>query len=193
MAKRKRTTHRGQAVRDDQRGLIPGWVWLLLGVAMGLSLAVFLVTAGLWRPQGTPEVPQPRVAATPEGPTELAELAAPPAAPKRSEYDFYTVLPEMEVVIPDSEIEQRVLRREEERQGPYLLQVGSFRQPADAEKAKVELAFLGLVATITPVRINGEDWHRVRLGPFDGVREMDAVKRSVQDAGFQVLVLSERG
>ncbi len=191
MAARRRPSPRSrQAVRDEHRGLIPGWVWLLLGVAMGLSLAVFLVTAGLWRPQGAPEVPQPR-AGLDDDPAELAELAAPPPA-RRSEYDFYTVLPEMEVVIPDTEIEQRVQRREEQRPGSYLLQVGSFRRPEDAEKAKVELAFLGIVAAIIPVRINGQDWHRVRVGPFEDVREMDQVKRRVQEAGYQVLVLSER-
>ena len=42
------------------------------------------------------------------------------------------------------------------------------------------------VATITPVRVNGQDWHRVRVGPFDNVREMDAVKRRVQKDGYQV-------
>lgn len=191
MANRRRTARRGQAVRDDQRGLIPGWVWLLLGMAMGVVLVVFVVTAGLWRPQGRPDLPQPRADAG-KDPAELAELAAPRPAP-RNEYDFYTVLPEMEVVIPDAEIQQRVLRREEQRPGSYLLQVGSFRQPADAEKAKAELAFLGLVATITPVKINNQDWFRVRVGPFSDVREMDSVKRRVQESGYQVLVLSERG
>lgn len=192
MANHRRTGRRGQAVRDDQRGLIPGWVWLLLGMAMGVALVVLLVAAGLWRPQPAPELPQPRATAAGSDPDELAELATPaPAA--RNDYDFYTVLPEMEVVIPEAEIEQRVLRREEQRPGSYLLQVGSFRNSEDAEKAKVELAFLGIVAAITPVEINGQDWHRVRVGPFADVREMDSVKRRVQEAGYQVLVLSERG
>ncbi len=191
MARRRTTTRTRQAVRDDQRGLIPGWVWLLLGMAMGVVLVVFVVTAGLWRPHGGADLPQPRADSTKE-PAELAELAAPPPAP-RSEYDFYTVLPEMEVVIPDAEIQERVLRREEQRPGSYLLQVGSFRQPQDAEKAKAELAFLGLIATITPVKINNQDWFRVRVGPYSDVREMDSVKRRVQEAGYQVLVLSERG
>ncbi|MDJ0653022.1 MAG: SPOR domain-containing protein [Xanthomonadales bacterium] len=188
MAAARRKTGR-QAVRDQDVGAVPGWVWMLLGMAMGGALAVFLMTAGIFRSQPPRDLPQPRVE-TQGDEGELAELAQPESP--ETDYDFYTVLPEMEVVIPDQEIEQRVQRRESEREGPYVLQVGSFRNPDDAERTKAELAFLGIVAQVASVEVNQATWHRVRVGPIESVREMDALKRRLQDGGFQVLVLKER-
>ncbi|MEM6937137.1 MAG: SPOR domain-containing protein [Pseudomonadota bacterium] len=184
---RKKTSGRGrQAIRDGEQKVVPGWVWLLLGVAMGVCLSVFLVMAGFLR-QPRADLPRPNPTAR-----EPAAVAAEEVAPK-DEFDFFTVLPEMEVVIPEAEIEQRVNEREElaASRGPYLLQVASLRRADDAERMKAELAFLGLVADVVEVKINDVRWHRVRIGPMTSLREIDGVKRQLQSAGYSVLVLSE--
>ncbi|MEM9531037.1 MAG: SPOR domain-containing protein [Pseudomonadota bacterium] len=188
MAKAKRRSPR-QAVRDGDRAVVPAWVWLLLGLIMGVSLSVFLVLAGFLR-QPAADRPVPRPVSR-----EAVDSVEDPPAVQDSQFDFFTVLPEMEVVIPENEIRDRVNEREElaARRGPYLLQVASFRRADDAEKMKAELAFLGVVASVAQVRINDAAWHRVRVGPVDSLRELDATKRKLQDAGYSVLVLSENG
>ncbi|MFK7954564.1 MAG: SPOR domain-containing protein [Lysobacterales bacterium] len=186
---RKKTTSRSrQAVRDGDHRVVPAWVWLLLGLAMGISLMVFLVMAGFVR-QPESDVPVPKPIAR-----EADELVTPADEPK-NEFDFFTVLPEMEVVIPENEIRERVNEREElaASRGPYLLQVASVRRADDAERMKAELAFLGVVAQVVEVKINDVRWHRIRVGPVANLRELDGIKRQLQNAGYNVLVLSENG
>lgn len=181
MAARKKKK-RSQAVRDVDRRLIPAWIWMTLGVVMGLGLALFLSLAGIM-PGKDAEVPRPR-AVTPPPSEELAK-----GEDWKPDYDFYTILPEQEVVVPD-----RATRPEAEPEpsGPYVLQVGSFKAGPDAEKIKAELAFLGLVAHIKEVEINRATWHRVRLGPYESRRQADQVKRQLQDQKYDVMMLSEK-
>lgn len=47
-----------------------------------------------------------------------------------------------------------------------ILQTGAFRQFEQADAQKAMLAFLGFHAHIEPVRISGQQFHRVILGPF---------------------------
>lgn len=53
---------------------------------------------------------------------------------------------------------------------PYIIQAGSFQNPADAEKLKARLALAGFEATVQSVDLPGKGvWHRVRLGPYQGL------------------------
>ena len=201
MAKRKATkkrVSRPHAVRDFQRPGIPGWIWLAIGMLMGLGLAVFLMFSGLMPRQPEDlDRPVPRPDAEPVAGATVEDLSQPAAGDKeewKPSYDFYTVLPEMEVVVPEQELRDRIEQREqkEANRGPYVIQVGSFRQFGDADRTKAQLALLGISAQIKAVTINDSTWHRVRVGPFESVRETDRVKQTLQNGGHEVLVLSER-
>ncbi|MDX1569930.1 MAG: SPOR domain-containing protein [Xanthomonadales bacterium] len=186
----RRRAGKKQAIRDADRRLIPAWVWLTLGIVMGLGLAAFLLWSGVMRPGS--EQPRPVPAASSEGPADISAGAEEEWRPK---YDFYTVLPEMEVVIPEEELADRVNRRQTEADsaGPFVIQVGSFREYADADRIKAELALLGIIAHVREVSIDERTWHRVRVGPFDSIRETDRVKRQLQSNNYDALVLSEKG
>lgn len=193
-AKRK-TTRRKQATRGEQRP-VPAWFWLALGLVMGLGLGLYFAFSDFM-----PRVPQgdkPRPETTASERPEVDDLSAEAAGDQpewKPKYDFYHILPEMEVVIPEGEIQQRTQRNEQAatKRGPYLLQVGSFRQAADAERIKAQLALLGIVAQVQRVTVNDTPWHRVRIGPYASARDADRVTRQLQDNGFEVMVLSERG
>lgn len=168
---------------------------MVLGIAMGLGLAIFLLTAGML-PRGQqarvddPDVPRPRV----ETGRDRSELVDPKEQPAEVDYDFYTILPEMDVVVPETELSRRIERADSqnENDGPYQIQVGSFRQFADADRIKAELAFLGIQSVIVSVDINDTQYHRVRVGPFDRVRDAESMKLKLRDNGYQTLVLKER-
>jgi len=107
------------------------------------------------------------------------------------QYDFFTVLPEIEVVVPQREIEERARERETSgSSGPYMLQVGSFRSSEDAEGLRARLTLLGLDAAIQSVTVNESTWHRVRVGPYDGAREADGARRRLVENGFEAMVLT---
>lgn len=190
--RRKKTARRSGASRG-RRNSAPPYIWFLAGLLLGLSVSGFLFLRGY-----LPERPEQQTeAVAPSQPAAEAELIDSPqgiaAGEKRSRYEFFTVLPEMEVVVPDQELSRG------DPSGPaldtvpanYTLQAGSFRSAADAEALKARLALQGIVANVQLVTVNGETWHRVRIGPVEGARRADEIRRSLQDAGIETLVLKD--
>ena len=171
---------------------IPAWFWLLGGILIGLGTAVALMLKGY-----LPELKQhtPSVGSKASGVTEsaLIEDADDAAKPKKKRYDFFTVLPEMEVVVPEQELSRKAGPAPDSTsasaQESYILQVGSFRNAADAEQMKAQLALLGSLATVQTVTVNGQTWHRVRIGPFKGARKADEMRRMLSDNQIDTLVM----
>jgi cell division protein FtsN len=170
----------------------PAWMWLLTGVLIGLGLAWYLFSKGyIPQPKISQEVAQPP---TVSGADTAEEVAPASSEPEKSRYDFFTVLPEMEVVVPEQELN----RRTEPATSPavpaagverYLLQVGSFREMSDAEQMKARLALLGVVARVQTVTVNETTWHRVRVGPVEGAARADEMRRRLADNGIESLVM----
>jgi cell division protein FtsN len=71
----------------------------------------------------------------------------------------------------------------------YILQVGSFKNASDAEQMKARLALLGSVAAIQVVTVNDATWHRVRIGPVEGARRANELRRMLQDNNIPSLVM----
>jgi cell division protein FtsN len=154
----------------------PGWVWFLGGLVTG-----FFVSGLVWLKMspvanlpsaGKAQVEQKRaVKAEPE--KKIPEKKEPEAPKPR--FDFYTILPEMEVVVPEPEEQPQttpdgaapVVDTASPSIGSYMLQMGSFRKYADADRLKASLALVGIEAEIQKVTVNnGEIFHRVRSGPY---------------------------
>lgn len=191
-AKRKSSSNRRGAKRNGSGG-IPAWFWLLGGILIGLGFAVFLMIKGY-----LPEVKQhlPSVDSNSSKSSESALVEEEIAEPKKPRYDFFTVLPEMEVVVPEQELTQKADKAEPatqqasiDTQDHYILQVGSFRNAKEADQMKAQLALLGSIATIQKVTVNGQTWHRVRIGPFQGARKADEMRRMLSDNKIDTLVM----
>ena len=201
-----------QATRGGNGNQTPAWVWVLVGVVLGVGMMLLVLVKG-WAPQlGKKNLPQPNPEAT--APRE-SEPPVAEAKPKKN-YDFYQVLPEAEVVIPDAELSAKAKAEQQARANPpatpaataanpaatpavpaaaaarYLLQAGSYPDPKAADEAKAKLAMAGFVAQVQPVTINGKTWHRVRLGPYATASELEAAKRSLSDNGISAIALKEQ-
>ena len=165
-----------------------GLLWFASGLLCGLALATVALMMGL-----VPGAREPTSVSVPSGHDEppIAESEAPT---RSRSYEFFTVLPEIEVVVPGREIEERARETTPDPaapgQGPYLLQVGSFRSAEDAEGLRAQLTLLGLSARIQTVTVDNNTWHRVRVGPYDSARDADEARRRLQDNGFETMVLS---
>ncbi len=184
------TKRASQATRSgSERKQIPAWIWLLVGVLIGLGFAGVVFLKG-WAPKLRDQQPVPVV--TTGKPTETAAPAD--AKPK---YDFYSVLPEMEVVVPEEEIRSGATQPAplpaDAAGNPqrFVLQAGSFRNNGDAEALKAKLALFGLRAHIMPVTVNGADFFRVRVGPFADLRELDAARQTLQSNGISAIALRD--
>jgi rare lipoprotein A len=64
-----------------------------------------------------------------------------------------------------------------------LIQAGSFKSKANADKARSALAQFAPV-DVTPVEAAGETYFRVRVGPFKGAAEAQAALARVTQAGY---------
>ena len=98
-AKRSKT----QARRNSGSGGIPGWMWLLVGLLIGALAFGYLFLKDKWA-SGNSGLPTPNAQA--QAPTEAGNdpvLPEPVEKPK-PKYEFYTLLPEKEVLIPDAEL-----------------------------------------------------------------------------------------
>ena len=122
-------------------------------------------------------------------PAKKPAAPARPAQARKPKFDFYTILPEIETVIPDQP------GREHRKASPeagvvYVLQAGAFAAHADADRLKARLALNGLVARIQKVSIEGRgEFHRVRLGPFRDRAALDAAHARLRDLGIPAMRL----
>lgn len=172
----------------------PAWLWLLAGILIGLGLAWYMSSKG-FIPQPRPEELAGAESGSPGNVDDAEEVAPAAQEEKKSRYDFFTVLPEMEVIVPEQELSKRGQPEPpvaQQDSGSYLLQVGSFRTRKDAEEMKARLALLGMVAQIQTVTVNDATWHRVRVGPVTGARQADEVRRRLTDNGIDSLVLKNQ-
>lgn len=63
--------------------------------------------------------------------------------------------------------------------GAYVLQVASLRNAKDAEALKARLALWGVEAQVQRVDVQGETWHRVRIGPIKDLQTLNALREKL--------------
>lgn len=196
MATKRRAPKRRSGAKKKGSGGIPAWFWLLGGILIGLGTALTLMFKGYLPDlkQNLPSMDKPPAKSS--EPALLEENKNTTAEPKKPRYDFFTVLPEMEVVVPEQELSRKADSPEPpnastpaDTQDSYILQAGSFRSSADAEQMKARLALLGAIARVQTVTVDNQTWHRVRIGPFTGARKADEMRRMLSDNQIDTLVM----
>ena len=185
MAQRKR-----RRSSRKKRQEYPGWLWMLFGLALGLSVA-FAVYVKDRQPDRIAASQQP--ASMQSALDDNGEYAPQPAAPEEEEKDprftFYDMLPNFEVVIPEEEPDVSVDREPQAilEPGLYVLQAGSFSTFPDADRRRAELALHGIESNIQRVTIDDKTYHRVRIGPTDDLDELNILRSRLRAAQIDVL------
>lgn len=118
-------------------------------------------------------------------------------------FDFYTLLPEMEVIVDLPKQSRKTIVTSPPQQQPkqekttkpvekisYMIQVGSFRNLADADGFRARLAFLGVESKVQTVTIDNKDtWHRVQVGPIIGRDQADALQKQLKQNNIDSLLM----
>jgi cell division protein FtsN len=192
--------YKHRATHRRKRNPVSPWIGLIAGLLIGLFVAFLLyirmITPESPPPQAEPTEIIPGTSAQPDGHTadeKQVDTIPPPPKPR---FDFYTILPEMEVIIPEQEIkgepEQGV--KQVKQPGTYFLQAGSFRNASQADRFKAELALLGLETSIQKVTINNKDtYHRVRVGPYHDLDELNKARRILSSKGIESTLVKIKG
>jgi len=182
MAARRRPAGK-KTRRKSRSSSSPGWLWMLFGLGVGLSVAAAIYVAD-HRPT------TPRTAPTRPAPARAARTEEPaPAEEPSLRYRFYEVLPKFEVVIPDDDLDDGKPVQPVDKPGVYMLQTGSFSTHADADRMKAQLGLLGMTSRIQRVSVDDVVYYRVRVGPFEDLDELNAMRARLRKARIEPLVL----
>jgi cell division protein FtsN len=168
------------------------FIGLLLGLAIALGVAFYLNKTPIpFTSKGKPaatkdaggEAAKPAIAGMPQG--SAAQEGKPPAKPK---YDFYKILPGGEEPVSERELKEaaRAAKSQPEAaKGVFLIQAGSFQNPADADNQKAKIAILGFESSVEPTNLPDKGtWYRVRLGPYSSLDELNKVRRVLVQNGI---------
>jgi cell division protein FtsN len=161
-----------------------GWTGLLIGLAAGLAV-------GLAMHWFDPREPLPAEAAG-KAPAQAEPASAREAAtdPQPDQYDFYDMLPNFEVVVPEREVVvPRDVPESAAKSGAYVLQAGSYRKFEDADRVRAQLALQGIESNVQRVAIDNDTWHRVRIGPISDPAELERVRSRLKEAEVDFLVV----
>lgn len=192
---------RGARPRPPKRasgGVLPGWVWMIAGLSLGLAVAALVY---IRRPVAEPPMPPARSTTTPEKNAKNSRITLPPEQPSR--FTFYELLPSQEVVIPREEIAKQAPKARapaapadaaasssRAADGTYFIQVASYRSQAEAERQKASLALLGVEAGIQSVTIDARDtYYRVRVGPVQGAAHAHSTMVRLEENGVSALLV----
>ncbi len=166
---------KNQARRSGRSSGTPGWLWLITGLLIGGVVFGYLQFKDKWgKPASTLPQPDPQAQARATRGEEVA-----PDKPK-PKYDFYTLLPEKEVVIPDAELDAQA--RAEAAKPPTLVDA---TQPtvATGEPDASVMANPGDGLPTTPVASSDGPRYLIQAGAFRGSTEAEALKAKIAMTG----------
>lgn len=169
----------------------PGWAMLLIGLVSGAVLGglYFGAQSGDGSQFGSGlktfiEKHQLQTDSATPMPT-----TTPKQPPPTAKFDFYTVLPEIERVMPD-DFGEDIEAERKSTPSTYVLQAASYASYADADRLKAKLALSGFEAKVQKITIQGKGiYYRVRLGPYTSKRKMKNDRQRLARLGIQGLPL----
>ncbi|MBL10913.1 MAG: hypothetical protein CL402_10440 [Acidiferrobacteraceae bacterium] len=122
--------------------------------------------------------------------------------PARTTFDFFTVLPEIERLIPEvsdnpnllSEADKSVNSEKDgdikDAQSYYMLQVASYNSESEAVQMKKKLTDVGFPASVQHISIQNQgDFFRVRIGPFFSMNSLEKVNDRLSSMKIDALRL----
>lgn len=170
--------------KSKSSSILPAWIWLTLGILIGLGIAMFTRFSGRYTDE-----------AQIKNEKHQHELQNFEERVKRK-FDFYTLLPELEIVIPEEEsrpIQKKApAKKTTTHQGGFLLQAGSFQKLNEADSLKARLALLGIEANIQSVDVNNTTWHRVRIGPSNDRKALEELRNRLRKNHIDTILMQAK-
>ena len=174
---------KNQARRSGRSGGTPGWVWLIAGLVIG-ALAF-----GWWQYRDRlpaldgGSLPKPDPEARARGRASDADEVAPVPEKPRPRYDFYTLLPEKEVVIPDAELDAQA-EAEAAARARAAAQAAAAAAAAETTGVPGDAAEVPATASAAPASTPARgERYLIQAGAFRGQAEAEALKARIALTG----------
>lgn len=172
---------------------------LLIGILIGLVLGLGIALGVAWYVN---KMPSPFLARPPATKSEVAK-GAPPVPAKDAEksakaetkprFDFYKILPGTEEPATDQQLQDAQKKPAAAGKETFFLQAGAFQNAPDADNLKARLALLGIEASIQTTTLPDKGvWHRVRVGPYTSVEELNRTRETLKQNGVDTALIKVR-
>jgi cell division protein FtsN len=171
----------------------------LVGILIGLVLGLGIALAAAWYINKMPSPflngrtpPYKSEPAKVEKPAPKAEAAKAPDGKPR--FDFYKILPGSEEPATDQQLKEAQQKATSTTaKETFFLQAGAFQNAPDADNLKARLALLGLEAAIQTTTVPDKGvWHRVRVGPYTSVEELNRTRDTLKQNGIETALIKVR-
>ena len=169
---------------------------LLAGILIGLVMGLGIALGVAWYINKMPNpfssrAPTKTEAPKPPLPPQTARVEdKAPKAEDKPRFDFYKILPgdDTEKQAKDTKKGSTPAGRE-----AFFLQAGAFQNAPDADNLKARLALLGIEANIETSAVPDKGvWHRVRIGPYTSVEELNQTRDTLKQNGVQTTLIKQR-
>ena len=189
-----------QAVRNNSGGF-PGWGYAVIGIVIGAILMAVMMRGSLLTSLRKTDGPQANPQATAQNGSDTGlGPAASESAPKKPQYDFYSVLSEKEVRIPDAEISAQARAEQQQKQlaaQQQTQQQAAAQQQASAAQAPVQTNAPAAVsenitaapASAVPTPATGSGY-LLQVGAFPNASDAETLKAQLAMQGFVANVQS---
>jgi len=180
--------------KSDRQPGIGLWKWMLI-TALIISFVVFLVYV---RSTGSKQINPQQISQTISNKTGAENVATSKEdkkpdvklGPRLPQFDFYTILPEKEVVVPEYEIKTRT---REERVGKakethYIMQAGSFKTFREADQLRAKVAAMGYASRVQKAKVGSVNWYRVKIGPYVQTGSVNTIRARLRQHGIDVII-----
>ncbi len=185
-----------QAVRNGSKGF-PGWGYAVIGVVIGAILMAVMMRGSLLTSLRKTDGPQANPQATAERGSApgVLESSAGDNAPKKPQFDFYSVLSEKEVRIPDAEISAQARVEQQQKQQATQLQAqqAAAQQQATQAAANAPDAVSQNITAAPAAAVPqpaGSSGYLLQVGAFPNAADAETLKAKLALQGFMANVQS---
>ncbi len=171
---------------------LPGWAGALIGLVFGLGIAGYVYLKDQRPPTAvTTPVRSPKKkprANHASGETPGSATGAPSAAGGDA---FTQQRPSVAVGVPPNGKNGNPVigATPETRPGTYVLQAGAYKNFADADRIRAQLALQGIESKVQEVSVGNDTWHRIRIGPVSDLKELNRMRAVLRKANIDALVI----
>jgi len=183
--KKKRRRKAARKAGKRHNDALPGWMYMLVGLAIGLAVAFAIYVSDRKQPRQTAVAP---AAVTPAEPASTVPEAVEEAPESGITFDFYDLLPNLDVQIFEDEKAPAAIPARVSTPGVYILQAGSFTRLEDANRRKAEVGLLGVSSEIKKGTANGRTVYRVYTEPMEEPADVNRVSGQLVDAGIEIML-----
>lgn len=179
-----------QAVRNGNKGF-PGWGYAVIGLLAGVILMAVMTRGSLLTSLRKADGPQANPQATAERGSAPGVLESGAAdAPKKPQFDFYSVLSEKEVRIPDAEISAQARVEQQQKQAAQLQAQQAAQAAAQANAPHAVTQNITAAPASTVASSGGGSGYLLQVGAFPNASDAETLKAKLALQGFVANVQS---